>query len=595
VTAAGTTAFHRTIARLTATAGRLWRPPSQLPERPRARAERLIAGARVVLAGAALMAIWFDPSEPARYGSIAYTLLAFYFVYAVVMASWISRLEVIPERLGILAHVYDLLIFTVFQFFTEGATSPFFVYFVFSMVCATLRWQWRGLVWTVLAASTAFVGMGAFAAHILRDHEFELNRFIIRAAYLLVMAVLLGYLGAYEERRRIEMVRLAAWPRLPPGAPERLVRSLLEHAAQILRVPRAVMVWDPPEEPSRHVAALEPSGFEWTLRPPNWMDPLVDSALTDASFASPDAQAAEPVALVAVDEVFTRRAGPVMSRALCEQYGVTAVIALRLAGSGWSGRLFLLDRSRLSADDVVTGEVVAREVSASLDHFYLLRQLQEAAAVDERLRVARDLHDGILQYLTGTALQLEALRRRRPDVAGDLVEVQRLIAAGQKDLRSLIAPLKGGPSPAVVPAEIGARVRALAEQTRLVWGLHVELTVDPLVSQLPTDLAEHVYHIVSEALLNAARHAGARRLDVEVDAGADRVRISVADDGRGFPFHGQYGLDALDARALGPVTLKQRVRLLGGELSIASAPGGSRVEAALPLATVRPGLVHPGT
>lgn len=208
---------------------------------PQSRAERLIAAARVVLAAFSFLAIWLDPSEPTRYAQTAYAILAIYVGYALLTALLVWRSTAPLGRQVFVMHAFDLGVFSLFMFFTQGPTSPFFVFFVFSLVCGTLRWQWRGTLWTAVVALAAFVGMGFYAAKVISDPAFELNRFIMRSVYLAVVAALLAYLGLYEQRRRGEIARLAAWPPVVPHEVRLLVRETLEHAARVLGAPRVLM------------------------------------------------------------------------------------------------------------------------------------------------------------------------------------------------------------------------------------------------------------------------------------------------------------------------------------------------------------------
>ena len=221
---------------------------------PQSRAERLIATARVVLAVFSFLAIWLDPSEPGRYAPTAYALLAVYVAYALLVAVLVWRTTAPLGRQAFVMHAFDLAVFALFMFFTQGPTSPFFVFFVFSLVCATLRWQWRGTLWTAAAALALYLGMGAYAAKVVGDPAFELNRFIMRSVYLAVVAILLAYLGVYEERRRGEIGRLATWPPVVPREVRLLVGEMLEHAAGILGAPRVLMAWEEPEEPGLRLA-----------------------------------------------------------------------------------------------------------------------------------------------------------------------------------------------------------------------------------------------------------------------------------------------------------------------------------------------------
>src|SRR5215217_2714845 len=167
---------------------------------PQSRAERLIAGGRVVLAASSLFAVWLDPSEPVKYARIAYSLLVFYVIYSIAIAVLVWRSDAPSNRQRLITHCFDLIFFSLFIYFTAGPGSPFTAYFVFSLVCATLRWQWRGTLWTALASLAAFLGVGLYFTVVVADPAFQIYSLIVRGVYLVVTAFLLGYLGAHEEQ-----------------------------------------------------------------------------------------------------------------------------------------------------------------------------------------------------------------------------------------------------------------------------------------------------------------------------------------------------------------------------------------------------------
>jgi signal transduction histidine kinase len=110
----------------------------------------------------------------------------------------------------------------------------------------------------------------------------------------------------------------------------------------------------------------------------------------------------------------------------------------------------------------------------------------------------------------------------------------------------------------------------------------VHLTLAGLDSGVPKTLPQDIYYLVRETLLNAARHAGASSVDVELRVEDDEIRITVADNGRGFSFRGHYDHTTLMERKLGPVTLKGRIESLAGTLAIDSSEAGARLEISLP-------------
>jgi signal transduction histidine kinase len=319
---------------------------------------------------------------------------------------------------------------------------------------------------------------------------------------------------------------------------------------------------------------------------------MVAADLGAQPFFCPDAR--EPGAKVVVAQgpgSYRHWRGAPVHRDLRDRFAMRAVLSVPLEGEEYEGRLFFLDKPRMQADDVVLSRVVAHQVGAILDNLYLQQRLQQAAVMEERVRFARDLHDGLLQSLTATALQLAAARRllaQEPVAAqARLEEIQNVIVAEQRDLRSYIRDLRPVALLASrVSASLPATLRGLGARIERQWGLRVEVRVGELKETETAGLAHHVSHIVHEALVNAARHGGAALASVTVTETGDRVVIAVADNGRGFSFEGRYDLAGLDRMQAGPVSLKERVAALRGDLVIESTPAGARLEIGLPLATV---------
>src|SRR3989442_13395387 len=120
----------------------------------------------------------------------------------------------------------------------------------------------------------------------------------------------------------------------------------------------------------------------------------------------------------------TRGRGAALHPELQASFAIDAALALPLRGETLHGHLLFLDKQGQSLDDMVLGELVAREVAARLDLFYLSRRLKEKAAAEERVRPACELHDGLLQSLTGMTLQLQTVQA--PRHAGTLTGPERL-------------------------------------------------------------------------------------------------------------------------------------------------------------------------
>jgi signal transduction histidine kinase len=555
---------------------------------PQNRAEFLIAAARLVLASFSLFAICMDPSEPLRYAGIAYSLLSGYVVYSLILFVLVRGMRSPSKSFALLTHILDLQIFSVFLFLTEAPTSPFFVYFVFFVMCAAIRWGWLGTAWTTAASLAAFIGMGVYAAGFLHDPDFELNSFIIRSVYLVVVAILLGYLGAYEQRWRGELSKLAAWPGSLPHDSGALVQGLLAQAASVLRISRAVMVWEEPEEPWRHLASWSEDQYEWVREPPDRFGALVPGPFAKSDFLCSDARSVEATVLYRSAAGFRPCQGPALHPEFQARFQIGPVLSLNLDKGELKGRLFLLDKKKMTSDDLILGSIVAYRVATSLEQFYLLRKFQHTAVAEERIRLARDLHDGLLQSLTGIAFRLQSVHRLMDeDLFGarkELAVTQGLLLSEQRALRCIVEELKPIHPVCYDPAAcLNIRLEELSEYIRQFWPLKVEMDIGTLDSNIPEQKAEQIYFIVREAIVNAAKHSGASEVRAKLETDDGRINITVADNGRGFPFRGHYNHEQLTSLKLGPSTIKERVGNLGGTLSIESTENGACLKIALPL------------
>lgn len=555
---------------------------------PTSRQERLIGAGRIVLAASSLLAVWLDPSEPAKYAQTAYGLLAAYLAYAAVVALAVTRSGGVPRGWRLGTHAVDLVFFSLFIYFTAGPSSPFIAYFVFALVCATVRWQWRGTLWTAVASLVAFVGAGYYFGEVLQDPAFELRDFIIRGVYLAVVAVLLGYLGAHEARVRREMSALAVWPREAEADADSVLGEVLPYAGGILGVSEVLAVWTEGDEPWVHLAAWREGRLVRSREAPDACEPLVPEPLAGATFLCSDLAERPPSVLLAAPGGHERWSGEPLHPELARRFPAESLLSAPLRGEAVEGRLFFLGKRRMTSDELLLAEVVAAVVRERLEHLHLTDRLGRTAATEERIRLARDLHDGVLQSMTGFALRLEAVRRQLDeDPAGareSLEEVQRLIALDQRDLRFFIQELK----PASEGADGGGRelvgrLEELAHRIEREWGLKVELDGGGLARPVPERLGREVYLLVREALVNAARHGEASSVVVRLGEGPhESVAITVTDDGRGFPFEGRYADRALAELDLGPKSLRERVAALRGSLTVESGPAGASVGMLLP-------------
>jgi signal transduction histidine kinase len=482
----------------------------------RGRAERVIAAGRLVLALFFLIAFWLDPSDPQRFAGVILRLLAGYVVYAAAIAAIVWTRRAVPARLGPVTHLVDLVLFSIFMHFTEGATSPFFIYFTFAIICGTLRWQWRGAVWTGAAVLAAYVGVTGASTALLDEETFDLAPFVTRCTYLAVVAALLAYLGAHQQRLYEELSRLADWPRRLPAGDDSALRDLLEHAAVILGVRRTVLTWQESDEPWLYVASHAGESFMSSREPPDAFGHLVADALARASFICADASTPSPSVVHTRGGAFEVWKGAPLNARFRERFAVRRVLGVPVAGETVEGRLFALDKRGLNEDDLRLGQIVARLVASSLDHQSLLRQLRDTAAGEERLRLARDLHDGVLQSLTAVALQLQRVRGTMiedPLGAGERLDaIEEMILAEQRGLRALVDHLKPSRDLTGVELDLTGCLQELAARMARQWDVRIQADLERDLPPLPKSTSQEVCRMAHEAIANAIRHGQAEEI-----------------------------------------------------------------------------------
>jgi signal transduction histidine kinase len=262
-------------------------------------------------------------------------------------------------------------------------------------------------------------------------------------------------------------------------------------------------------------------------------------------------------------------------------------------GFAWIPLLVFADAKRFGLDEppleltewplmfviaVLVAWMAERRNSTARHYAALFRRASERLLTveeDERRRIAGELHDGVGQVLTALTLTLDAATSE-PDasVARRRVASARTLAdtalAGTRELSHRIQPTR------LEERGLVAAVRDLASQSGFPVVVEADVAAtDPHL--LGATATVEVYRIIQEALANAARHSGAPMARVLVTCGPERLTVVIADDGSGFD------PDVAPESGIGLAGMLERTRLLGGVLSIESAPGaGTRVTVSLP-------------
>ncbi|MBV9601585.1 MAG: GAF domain-containing sensor histidine kinase, partial [Chloroflexi bacterium] len=346
---------------------------------------------------------------------------------------------------------------------------------------------------------------------------------------------------------------------------QEVLDALVDVAAGILRPDKvAVGIWD---ERSGRVAVGAARGF---------------NEETVAAWVPPDEAAALMADLeggvVVMEDVWADPRLPASIRSANEREGVrstmTAPIRAGTAMIGAFGLSYCQPRT-FSTDEQRLLQALAQRAALAIQNARLYEQAQQAATLEERQRLARELHDAVTQTLFSTALIAEVLPELwdlDPDEGRQrLAELRRLTRGALAEMRTLLVELRPG---GLTELPLGDLLRQLAEATVGRTRLEVAVRVEGHPRPLPPAVQMALYRIAQEALNNVVKHAQARKVSLSLlYEGDGAVRVRLTDDGRGFD------PSAIPAGHLGVGIMRERADSIGAGFQLTSRPGaGSTID-----------------
>ncbi|HME35383.1 MAG TPA: histidine kinase [Candidatus Sulfotelmatobacter sp.] len=573
------------------------------------RTERWLATARVILAVSALVAIRMDPTE-LGHSRAAYGLFVFYMANGILILMLLRRRQKSTAAFRLMVHTADIVWPALISIFSEGPRTPFFLFFVFVLAAAAYRWG----LWETLgtaAAEVALLWVESFvllhlhlgprgtlpwaALNGLRVNvpEFEPERLFMLSVYLLVMGLLLGYLAEQQKHLRAEkavITETLSRVRVEAGL-TRTIEQIFHEGMSMYGASRVLVASQESHSHRVFVGELSepkarvPSEFHW-----------LESGLRDAKIYLDDFPGEVCYASVHGDRWTalaldgTGHAVPVANLASISQLREaqtfdSMVTVSFLFGSEWRGRVFLFN-------PVWQGEKqeelrflldLVHQVGPAVYNVYLLHRLRRRAGAAERARFARELHDGAVQSLIAVEMQVDVLRRQADagkPIGSELGRIQGLLREEVLKLRELMQQMKA------IDVDAQRLIGVLndtVERFQRETGIHARFVTDLDELDMPQRVCREILRIVQEGLVNVRKHSGARHALVRLASSPEKWNLTLEDDGKGFPFGGRYNQDQMEEAGKGPMIIKERVRLLAGELTIESNPGqGTRLEISVP-------------
>ena len=257
-------------------------------------------------------------------------------------------------------------------------------------------------------------------------------------------------------------------------------------------------------------------------------------------------------------------------------YGACIVVPLSVAGSAFGALMVanLHNRGVFGEGDLRVVELFANQAAVALEYSRVRDELRRLAVVEDRERIGRELHDGVIQSLFAVGMNLQATAtiagpgELQDRLEGAVTELDGAI----RDLRNYIFGLRPG---ILADRQLSQVIAQLAADTEEKSGITVAVEVDARLAAELSAIAGDIVQLVRESLSNVARHSGAATCRVSLRREEGAALLVIEDDGSGFDLEARGQGQGLD-------NLRDRSAKLGGSLSITSGADGTRVEIRLP-------------
>jgi signal transduction histidine kinase len=561
-----------------------------------------------------MVAIWMDPGEIRR-SSWAYLLLAFYIIHGVLIMLLLRFRRQSTPAFRLLVHSADILWPALICSFTTGQGSPFFLFFVFVLAAAAYRWGLWETAGTAFAA-VLLLWVQSFASHLgaadridqflLARHwpplhidvaDYDPKSLFMRSTYLIVIGLLLGYLAEQQKKLRAEKVviaRILGRARVETGLTGTLQKIIGE--LLVMYGSKHALIASQ-ETNSQHVFLGEirnidgnECSFQWRESSQSDREIYLYESPVETAYVSrgrPGMNGTLRVTALDNRGTLMRDMPGSFLEPFSDKHQFRNVMAVSFVfGKEWWGRVFLFDPSLTgdTEEELRFLHELVLQVGPAVYNVYLLRRLRLRAGAMERARFARELHDGAVQSLIAVEMQVDVLRRQsvsNPSVVeGELGRIQGLLREEVLNLRELMQQMK---SLDVDARKLPLFLNDTVERFQRETGISARFLAEMENFDMPQQVCREIARIVQEGLVNVRKHSQAHKVQVRLASLGGSWSIVIEDDGRGFPFSGKLSHEELETGGKGPVVIRERVRLIEGQLTIESNPGqGTRLEITVP-------------
>lgn len=542
---------------------------------------------RVGLSLLNLLIVYKNPAGLERHAALIYASLSLYLCYSALLYLLTLRRSPTPNPIQVWTHWVDLSYYALLVAFTGGTTSVFFFGLTFPILVASFRWGFAAGLRVVIASVLLVNGLGFFFTP--APFGTDLTHYLLWPVYLLAFGYMIAYWCGLEItlKRRLTLLKEITRMSNPRFGVDATINSVLKRLCGFYNADLSLLMLDK----AKAIAATHyfqcgddarqpDAGTRWDMDgvsallgtlPPQYAVAYTERALK-YGFQSGGYYAYDTAEQRAVAEQW-----PDCEKLAAAFDAGSFVIVPLSSRRDVVGRILISTRRgrAFKAADVHFLLHIADHLMPVLNHIKLVDRLTLAASEEERKRIARDIHDGIIQPYIGLQMGLAGVRHKLiqhgiSEASRDIEQLIEITDKGIEDLRRYVRGLKdvGEPNWKLLPA-----IRRFAAKFSEASEIKVEVVCDS-ESCVNDRLAAEAFQIVVEGLSNIRRHTPADHAAIKLQCGDDALVLQIENDPTG-----QNGF-----KAFTPHSITERTTALGGHVEVRRREdGGTIVRAEIPL------------
>jgi signal transduction histidine kinase len=518
---------------------------------------RMISAIRFVLAGSGLSIILIDPSQPDPLVGLTFTLLAVYTAYSFLICA-ISYLAPRFMPLGKL-HWIDLIWYVALVSVSGGTNSVFFFFFFFAILVASFRGGFSEGLWMAAASTMLFTFVGFLSAP--PEPQFELNRTMLRPLSLLVLGYMIAYWGGSDVtlKRRLQLLKDITGLSNPRFGIDRTITLSEERLRSYYDADVCLLIQPVRNEWSYRLTRVDRGGPDKaTFTKETELANILLSGKADTAVVY-DKRASKLLHYDPGSGKFTKE--PVRNvAAIANALDTKAFVSVPIFYRGLpSGRLYVIGSPRqIDKSEIEFILQIIEQLIPLLDNIRLVDRLATDAAEQERQKLARDIHDSVIQPFVGLQLGLNAVREKlahgNGDALRDINELCLIASDEMRELREYVERLKSRErlDSVLIPA-----IRRFASKYSAATGITVQVKgMDNLY--LNDRLAGEAFQIVAEGLSNVRRHTSARNAEIELLCDKTDLILRIMNDNS----------NSAASATFQPGSISERAVALGGDAQV---------------------------